>query len=86
MDSNIVALGNYSVPSNEPIVRVIEILEETLQRAREGKIIGVAIASVERDPLAFMTEFHGEQSSSHCLAAGVLSLGWQLGKEISENE
>lgn len=86
MDSNVVALGNYSVPSNEPVTRVVEILEEALEQARQGKIIGVAVVAIERDPLAFRTEFHGEQSSSHCLAAGSLSLSYQIGKEISENE
>lgn len=84
--SNVIALNNCSVPSYEPVARVVEILEEKLAAAREGKIIGVAVVSVERDPAAFATEFHGEQTSSHCLSAGVLSLAYQIGREISESE
>jgi hypothetical protein len=84
--TNVIALPNYSAPSLEPVPRVVEILEEALQQAREGKITGVAVVSVERDPAAFVTEFHGEQSSRHCLSAGVLSLGYQIGKVISESD
>lgn len=84
--SNVIALEGYSVPSHEPVARVVEILEQVLSQAKEGKITGVAVVSVERDPAAFVTEFHGEQGSRHCLAAGVLSLGYQIGKVISESD
>lgn len=84
--SNVIALGTFSVPSAEPVARVVEILEETLQRAKEGRVVGVAVVTAERDPAAFLIEYHGGQSSRHCLSAGVLSLGYQIGKEISESE
>lgn len=84
--TNVVPLSNCSIPSNEPVQRVVETLEAALTQAREGKIIGVAVVLIERDPAAFVTEYHAEQSSCHHLSAGVLSLAWQIGKEISESE
>jgi hypothetical protein len=84
--SNVVALGNFSVPDSGPVAPVVEILEEMLAKAREGKIIGVAVVAAERDPLAFETVFHGGQMSRHTLAAGVLSLHYQFGRNMTEIE
>lgn len=84
--SNVVALGNFSVPSHEPVERVVEILEGALEQAKQGRIIGVAVVAVERDPQAFTTNYHGGQMSRHCLAAGVLSMGYQIGKAISDGD
>lgn len=84
--TNVVALSNFSVPTNDPVDRVVEILEEILAQAREGKVVGVAVVSIERDPMTFVTTFHCEQSGRHSLGSGVLSLGYQIGKIFSEDD
>lgn len=73
-DSNVVALPNYSIPNNEPIPEVVEILETALKLAKAGEVIGVAISCTYRQPLAFGNRFHAGQSSRHTVAAGVLAL------------
>src|SRR5579859_7923131 len=54
MSDNVVSLPGVSNPINigEPVQKVVEILEEALSLARQGKIVGVAVVRVERDPLA----------------------------------
>jgi hypothetical protein len=82
-DSNVVALPGYSVPSLEPVQDVIDILEKVLEKARAGKIGGIAVVEVERDPSAFETRFYAD-SNKHTLAAGIMSLHWQIGRRMSE--
>jgi hypothetical protein len=84
--SNVVALGNCSIPNDDPVKEVVTILEEILEKAKNGKVVGVAIVVAERDPLLFETAYFGGQSSVHTLAAGVLALGYQFGKRMSEIE
>jgi hypothetical protein len=84
--SNVTALPGFSVPSRDPIERVVEILEEALEAARAGKITGVALVTVERDPTTFVTLFHCEQSGRHSLGSGVLALSYQIGKVFSEDD
>jgi hypothetical protein len=82
----VIALPGSSVPNNEPVERVVQILERALVQAREGKLTGVALVKVRRDPQAFSTEFHGEHGSRHSLAAGVLALGYLVAKEVGESD
>jgi hypothetical protein len=84
--SNVHALPGFSVPSLDPVARVVEILEEALEAAKDGKITGVALVMVERDPVTFVTTYHCEQSGRHSLGSGVLSLGYQIGKIFSEDD
>lgn len=84
MSENVVALPGYSVPSNAPVGRVVEILEEALADARSGRIVGVAVVAVERQPLAVTHEFHGEHDSRHHLMAGVMGLHYVLSKMAGE--
>lgn len=84
--SNVVPLGNFSVPDSGPVEKVVDIFEEMLAKAKEGKIVGVAVVVAERDPLAFETVYHGAQNSRHTLAAGVLALGYQFGRNMVEIE
>ena len=86
MTDNVHALPGYSVPSHEPVAEIVKMLEETLALARSGEVIGVAIVRATRQPRAFETNYHGEQSCRHTLAAGVLALGYQFGKELSDRD
>lgn len=83
-DKKVIALPGYSVPSNEPVARVIEILEEALAGAKSGQIVGVALVAVERQPLAATHEFHGEHYSRHHIMAGVMGLHYALSKIAGE--
>lgn len=84
--SNVTALPGFSLPSHDPVEKVIEILEEALEAARAGKIVGVGMVTVERDPTTFVTRFHATQNGRHSLGSGVLALGWQIGKVFSEDD
>ena len=84
MTDNVHALPGYSVPSREPVAKVVEILEQALKLAKDGIVVGVAVVCAYRDPASFGNNFHGEQSSRHSLAAGVLALGYQIGQELVE--
>lgn len=84
MSDNVHALPGYSVPSFEPVKKVVDILTEALELAKSGKAIGCAIVLVERDPMMFVTEVHGEQMSRHTLAAGVLALAHMVGHQLNE--
>jgi hypothetical protein len=83
--TNVVALPNFSVPSEEPVAEVVEILEEALGKAKEGKLRGVAVVMVEGSPDAFETAYHSS-NSRHTMAAGVMSLHWQVSRKMSESE
>lgn len=92
--SNVFALPNASVPNDEPIAEIVEILEDALAAAKSGKTIGVAIVTVERDPLAntfvYHTPklekigYHAAHSSRHTLMAGVMGLTWKLGQHAAD--
>lgn len=86
MSENVVALGDFSIPSSEPVAEVIEILEAALEKARDGRIVGVALVTAERDPAAFETRYHGEQNSRHNLAAGVMSMHYLMSRAMSEED
>jgi hypothetical protein len=83
-DSNVVALPGFSVPNNDVVTEVVDLLEEALEQARSGKLVGIALVAVERDPMCFETRFFGAGQSKHTMAAGALSLGWQIGRNLSE--
>lgn len=80
--SNVVALPGYTAPSNEPVTRVVEILEDALALAKSGQLIGVAIVEVTKDPMQFATTFHAEHSSRHSLGSGCLVLAHKVAAEI----
>lgn len=83
--SNVTALPGFSVPSIDPVDEVVEILEAALQKARAGKLRGVAVVMVEGSPDAFETAYHASDSR-HTMAAGVMSLNWQISRQMSESE
>jgi hypothetical protein len=83
---SVIALPTFSVPSDEPVARVVEILEEALAKARSGKVIGVALVCAERSPESFLIEYHAEQSSKHSVGAGVLAMSVKIGRALSEDE
>jgi hypothetical protein len=81
------ALPGFSIPNDvAPIARVVEILDDALTLAKRGEIIGVTVIAVYRQPLSFGVDYHGEQTSRHTLAAGVLTASYQIGKALSDND
>ena len=70
------------MPSQEPVQEVVDILSEALAKAKSGKLTGVAVVMVERDPEAFDVAYHSH-ASRYTLAAGALVLNWKLGERMS---
>jgi hypothetical protein len=83
MSGNVFALPNASIPSYDAIPDIVEICEKALADAKSGKLIGIAIVTVERDPIANEFVFHTQQCR-HTLMAGVLGLNWKLGEYAVE--
>jgi hypothetical protein len=84
MSDNVVALPGFSVPTTDAIPDVVQILEEYLEKARTGKLVGVAVVAVERDPITFDLAYHAADHK-HTLAAGTLALMWKLGQRMVED-
>ncbi len=82
---NVHALPSFSVPSNEPSAKVVEILERALEMAKSGKVQGVAIVIAEIDPLANEFHYHADQLTKHTLVSGVVGLMWSLGKSVGSD-
>ena len=85
-ESNVVPLPGFSVPSDAPIEKIVALLEEAMEEAQSGRLIGLAMVVVTKDPKTFETRYHASQGSRHSLGAGVLALGYQIGKVFSEDE
>lgn len=84
--SNVVGIHGAEVPTGEPVKEVVAVIEEMLAKAKTGKIVGVAMVVAEIDPVLFETAYFGAHGSRHTLAAGVLALGYQFGKRMTEIE
>lgn len=83
MNENVVALPGYSVPTREAVQEVVDILEEALAKAKDGKLDGVAVVMAERDPAAFDVVYHAS-GTRHSLAAGVMALHWKIAQRMAE--
>lgn len=83
--SNVVALPGYSVPSSEAVQEVVDLIEEALEKAKSGKLQGIAIVMVERDPTTFEVAYHSNDNK-HTLAAGTMCLHWKISQQMSESE
>jgi len=57
-----------------PVAAVVEMLEETLERARKGELRAIAIASVEAGDLTDYEWARGPDESAHSLAAAMADL------------
>lgn len=86
MSDTVVPLKNFSVPSNDAVPEIVEILEEALEQARTGQLVGLAIVKVKRQPLAFSQHYHASQNSNHSLGAGVLSLHHRIGRDLQGDD
>lgn len=83
-DNNVTAFPGVSVPGNEPVAEVIALLEEALEKARSGKLQGVAVIMIERNPELFELAYF-QKSGRYAMAAGALALQWKLGKKLAED-
>lgn len=81
--TNVVALPGNVIPTTDPVPEVVELLEEALEKARSGKLQGVAIVMVERDPVAFNVTYHSAENR-HTLAAGTMCLHWKISQRMAE--
>ena len=81
--SNVVALPNCFVPNNEPVKEVIDILEEFLAKARDGRIVALGLIVVEREPMAFELVYTARQGSRHTLIAGAAALSVKLAAQAA---
>lgn len=84
MTDNVTAFPGLSVPGNEPVKEVVDLLEEALERARSGKLQGIAIIMIERNPELFELMYY-QESGRYALAAGALALQWKLGKKLADS-
>lgn len=82
-ESNIVALPNSFVPSPEPVQDIIDLLEEVLVKARDGRVVGIGMVVVEREPVAFELIYTAQQGSRHSLAAGVAALNTKISAQLA---
>lgn len=85
-DTNVVALPGFSVPNDEPVETIVALLEEALGEARSGALVGLAMVVVIKEPMLFETRYHATGGSRHSLAAGVLTMGYQIGKLMGDGE
>lgn len=81
-NDNVVALPGFLAPGNEPIAEVVALAEEALEKARSGKLQGIAIVMVERNPDTFENVYHSG-GARHTLAAGALALAWKIGQRMA---
>lgn len=84
MADNVYTLPGFLPPGNEPVAEVVALCEEALEKARSGKLQGVAIVMVERGPDTFDIVYHSG-GARHTLAAGALALQWKIGQRMAED-
>lgn len=84
-EENVIAMPGFSVPNDQPVAAVVEILTEALREAMDGQIIGIAVVAVRKQPLSFGTSYHGEHSSRHTLAAGAMSMAFSIARELTDS-
>lgn len=83
MSNNVTAFPGLSVPNSEPVAEVIALLEEALERARSGKLKGVAVIMIERDPELFELAYF-QESGKYAMAAGALALQWRIARTLAD--
>jgi hypothetical protein len=86
MSEKVVPFKDFSVPSNEAVPEIVEMLEEALKQAKDGLIVGLALVKVKRQPLTFSQHYWASQNSNHSLAAGVLSICHRIGRDIQGDD
>jgi hypothetical protein len=81
--TNVVALPGYSIPTVKPVKEIVETLEQALQEAKSGKIIGIGLVKIFKEPLQSRTSFYAEQGSTPLLISGVAGMMWSLGEHMN---
>lgn len=81
--SNVIALSNAAISDGKPVAEVVDLLEEMLAKAKDGKIIGIAMVVAEGAPAVFETAIVGSHNTKHTLSAGIVSLMFQFGRSMS---
>ncbi len=79
--------GHVQPAPGEPVLNVVEYLEEMLAEAKAGQIIAFAVIKVDKD-LRMCTNWRhaGNTGVSNALQAGIVDLMYTMGKEREESE
>lgn len=85
-DKTVLPFKDFSVPSNEPVPEIVEMLEDALQQAKDGLLVGLALVKVKRQPLAFSQHYWASQNSNHSLAAGVMSISHRIAADMQGDD
>jgi hypothetical protein len=86
MNQKVVPFKDFSVPTDEAIPEIVEMLEEALKQAKDGMIVGLALVKVKRQPLAFSQHYWASQNTNHSLSAGVHSIAFRIDRDLQGDE
>lgn len=84
-EQTVVQFPGASIPKIGTIEEIVEMLEYALKQAKDGQLVAIALVKVARQPMAFAQCYHTQCGSSHCLAAGVMSLAHRIGAALNES-
>jgi hypothetical protein len=82
MTAEIKALHGAVINTGEPCKGVIEMLEEYLEEARRGEIVGLGLAAVQGNG-DVVTDWAPGRAHRHFLVAGVNLLAHKITAEVS---
>lgn len=74
---------NISVPG-EPFADLVEVLENMLELAKSGEIVGLAYVTARRDSLA-ATGWTGDAGTRNTLATGILCLHHRYAESLLDD-
>jgi hypothetical protein len=83
-EDNLVRLQNASIPKPQASADIVEMLEDVLERAKNGQVIGLAYVVVEPGR-RFEMNYRAGHGIRHSLVAGVCALHHDMGKIVSED-
>lgn len=90
---NIVALPGYQVPQidREPVADVVKILEQLLEEARSGELVGIAFATVrakfgtEAAALSAGAGWEHGHGAKHALITAIAVLDFRTKQSLNED-
>lgn len=74
------------VPPDEPVSGVIEYLEEALEKARAGRLRGLAVVAFEEGSFVTDWAYDGSLRVSQGVAAGIIALTWRYGRAMCQDD
>lgn len=86
MADNVIKVFTNSIPRQDAVPEIVEILELALEQARDGQLTAIGLIKVKRQPMAFAQCYHTEPGTSHTFASGVMSLFHRVGSALNEDD